>query len=304
MQSQQVYSRKLAPTRYRIPFTVKAALLALTIGLSNAGSVSAGEQVTFETPPVPQSAFKIRRAEAQGITLEPTPGITLSGILSMPEGEGPYPAMIILPESVEARQSYVAWAEYLTENGFVTLLVESLISRDETILRDDLPMNLLVDAHGALAFLANLDSVDQGRVGLLGIGMSGWFVQRSLDVTFTRGLENLSFYAGVVIYPHCNPNMELEAPILVLAGGIDYRMSLAACQALIDTNKSNPQTELHVYPQATHYFDNIAYAKNPEHRGENWVEPIYFAENHYDPELRADAEQRVLEFLGSVGNSD
>jgi len=304
MHSQQGVSRKITSVRVGAFVVLKAALLAVGMVLIQPGPVSAGERVTFETPPVQQSAFKIRRAKVKGITLEPTPGITLSGILSFPDGDGPHPAVVLLPESIEARHSYVAWADYLNENGFVTLIVESLISRGETVLRDDLPMNLLVDAQGGLTFLSELESVDPQRVGLLGIGMSGWFVQRSLDVNFTRGAEGISFYAGVVIYPHCNPDMELRAPILVLAGGKDNRMSMAACRALVDLNKANALTKLQVYPQATHFFDNIAYAKTPELHGEDWVEPRLFADNDHDPQARADAEREVLEFFRSAGVPD
>ena len=305
MHSQRHFSTKSASNRFGVALPLKASLCALAMVLVKTESATAGEQVTFETPPVQPSAFKVRRAAAKGITLEPTPGMTLSGILSIPGGDGPHPTIILLPESIEARHSYVAWAEYLTANGFVTLIVESLVSRGETHLRDDLPMNLLEDVQGALSFLTALDEVDQHRIGLLGIGMSGWFVQRSLDVNFTRGAHDISFYAGVVVYPHCNPDMELNAPILVLAGGNDTRISLAACRALIDLNKpSEPRTRLKVYPQATHFFDNTAYAKTPELRDEGWVEPGWFAQNHYDPEARADAEREVLDFLRSVGASD
>jgi len=304
MHRQMGDSQKLTSPRKGSFAIALAALLALGIVPIKPALVSAGERVTFETPPVQQSAFKIRRAKAKGITLEPTPGITLSGILSFPDGDGPHPAVVLLPESVEARHSYVAWADSLNENGFVTLIVESLVSRGETVLRDDLPMNLLVDAQGGLTFLSKLDSVDPQRVGLLGIGMSGWFVQRSLDVNFTRGSEGLSFYAGVVIYPHCNPDMELKAPILVLAGGHDNRMSMSACRALVDLNKANPLTKLQIYPQTTHFFDNIAYAKAPDLRGENWVEPRLFADNDYDPQAHAHAEREVLEFFRSAAISD
>jgi len=305
MHSQQNFSRKFASAGFGAIFTLKAALLVLAVVLTNTGTISAGERVSFETPPVQLSAFKVKRAKAKGIMLEPTPGITLTGVLSIPDGAGPHPAVVLLPESVEARHSYLAWADYLTENGFVTLLVESLASRGETLLRDDLPMNLLVDAHGGLTFLSTLDSVDPKRVGLLGIGGSGWFVLRALDVTFTRGPENILFYAGVAIYPHCPPKMKFGTPIFVLAGGKDDRISLASCQAMIDLNKSNePQAKLQIYPLATHFFDNSAYAKNPELHGKDWVEPIFFAENDYDPEIRVDAERAVLEFFNSAGVSN
>ncbi len=56
--------------------------------------------------------------------------------------------------------------------------------------------------------------------------------------------------------------------------------------------------------RATHFFDNIAYAKNPDIRGSNWAEPMFFAQNDYDPEARADAEREVVEFFRSVGGRD
>lgn len=282
-----------------------AALMSIAAITTSAAPVSTGETVTIQTPPIQPSAFRIKRAKAQGKTLEPEPGITLSAVLTKPEGDGPHPAIVILPESVEARPSYNTWAEHLTENGFVTLIVESLISRDETILRDDLPMNLLVDAQGALVFLSSLDFVDPNRIGLLGIGMSGWFVQRSLDVEFNRGADGVSFNAGVAIYPHCIPYMKLGAPILVLAGGNDKRMSMAACRELVALNApGHARTRLKVYPGATHFFDNIAYAKNPDTRGANWVEPMYFGQNEYDPEAHADAEREVVEFFRLASASE
>jgi len=304
MHRQHVFSPKFALARFGRISALKAALLVLAMIVSNAETVSAGERVTFETPAVQPSAFKIKRAKAKGITVEPTPGITLSGILSKPEGPGPHPAVVLLPESVEARPSYVAWADYLTDNGFVTLIVESLVSRGETILRLDLPMNLLVDASGAIAYLSTLESVDRRRVGLIGFGVSGEYVQRLLHAKYTRKAKHGSFFAGVAIYPHCDPNMALVAPILVLAGGKDKRISMASCQSMVDLNKaSEARTKLQVYPQATHFFDNIAYAKNPELHGKDWVEPISFNQNDYDPKARASAEREVLEFFKSAGAS-
>jgi dienelactone hydrolase len=278
------------------------ALFMIAMSIENADQISAQERVEIVTPPVPLSAFKVKRAKAQGITLTPKPGIVLDGVLSRPKGEGLHPAVVVLPESVEARPSYEDWAKYLNENGYVTLIVESLASRDEAFLRDDLPMNLLIDAQGGLAFLAALEDVDQKRISILGIGMSGWFVQRSLDVNFTRGADNLSFNAGVAIYPHCNPKMELRAPILVLAGGKDKSISMAACESLIELNRQkDSRTKLEVYPEATHFFENRAYSKNPEIRGENWNKPSLFDQNNFDLHLRSKAELEVLNFLNDAG---
>ena len=110
---------------------IKAALFLIITSLGNAGIVSASERVTFATPPTQPSAFRLKRAKTQGKTIEPTPGIPLTGILSKPAGIGPHPAIVLLPQSVEAQHSYIEWANHLTKNGFITLLVESIASRGE-----------------------------------------------------------------------------------------------------------------------------------------------------------------------------
>lgn len=66
-------------------------------------------------------------------------------------------------------------------------------------------MKLVIGAQGSSAFLSGLESEDPKRIGLLGIGMSGWFVQGSLDVNFAWGAEIISFFAGAMIHPQCNP---------------------------------------------------------------------------------------------------
>lgn len=285
--------------------TFKGALLALGVAVVNTGPTLAGERVTFETPPVQPSAFKVKRAKAQGKTLEPTPGITLEGVLSVPDGKGPHPAIILLPERVEAYPSYQVWANHLTDEGFVTLLIQSLASRDVETLRLDRPMNLLEDVQGGHSFLSTLGFVDVQRIGLVGFGLSGEFVHRSLDASFTRRAENVSFYAGAALYPHCDPGMRLEAPILVLMGGSDSRASVSAYRSMIDLNrKTFQQSRIQVYPEATHFFDNIAYAKDPDLRGSDWVEPALFEGNDYSPEFRAEAEQAMVDFFNSSGAPD
>jgi len=295
------FGKILSGTSSKVAVSLKTILFALLTLVGNVGVVSASERVAFATPPIQPSAFRLKRAKAQGKTAEPTPGIPLTGILSKPTGTGPHPAIVLLPQSVEARHSYIEWANHLTKNGFVTLLVESIASRGEKVLRDDQPMNLQSDAQGAHTFLSTLKFVDTQRIGLFGFGLSANFVQRSIDSSYVKRVNDYPFYAGVAMYPNCDPGMELVAPFLILAGGKDTRMSMATCLTMIEANKpKHTQTRLKNYPTATHFFDNAAYSKKPELRGKNWLEPAWFSENHYDPNAHADSKQEVLNFLLSA----
>jgi len=280
---------------------IKLTLAALISFSASASTTQAGERVMIETPPIQPSAFKVKRAQAQGKTLEPTPGITLSAILSVPEGGGSHPAVVIIPESVVARRSYTEWTDFLNENGFVTLLIESLSSRGKTIYIDYEPMNLLIDTQSGLDYLSGLESVDPDRIGLLSFGGSAWFVLRALDGKQKSSSGGHSYYAGVAFYPRCDPKKVLATPVLILGGARDNLMSLASCRAMADLNQSGAATiQLQIYPDATHYFDNTAYSKDSEHRGEDWVEPVSFPDHDYNAEARADAEQVVLGFLNSI----
>lgn len=280
-------------------FSITSAALALAslVSLSPV-SLSAGELVKFETPPIQPSPFRVKRAKAQGKTVEPTPGTPLSGVLSRPDGQSRHPAVILLPESVQARSSYDAWADFLTDNGFVTLVVDSLKSRNAKILRDDLPMDLQMDALGAHGFLSELAYVDPQRISLMGFGLSGNFVQRALDATLDRAPVDVSFFAGVVLYPNCDPGMPMEAPLLILAGVKDKIMSIAACQAMVDYNAAGAAPiKMRLYTEATHFFDNTAYARETSLRGEDWAEPMFYADNSYDKDAHAEAKRAVVEFL-------
>ena len=288
----------LLSNRRRMNPLQSIAIALVFSGFSASGFVNAGEPVTFSTPPIQPSAFKVKRAKAQGKTLEPTPGTPLSGVLSMPKGDGPHPAIVLLPESVEARASYDAWARYLTKNGFVTLVVDSLTSRGAELLRDDLPMDLQQDAQGAHVYLSGLADVDPKRISLMGFGLSGNFVQRSLDATFDRGGAQASFNAGVALYPNCDPRMPMKAPLLILAGSRDEKMSISTCQAMVDYNASGPAPiTMKVYQNATHFFDNNDYSRDASGRRDNWSKPMMFEENRYDAKAHGDAKRAVVEFL-------
>lgn len=274
-----------------------AVLSAVALCL-NVNHALAGEPVAFDTPSVPPSDFKVKRAKAQGKVAKPTPGIRLTGVLSRPGGEGPYPAIIILSEGDGQQASNLKWSEFLTENGYVTLFVQSFASRETAGFGDSPSLNMVVDARSAYRFLSGMHYVDANRTGLFGFGRSGWFVQRTIDAALKDKTGATVFGAAAALYPHCDPGTLVTAPLLILAGSSDTRMSLTACRQMTDLNRRNGMNVmLHVYDGAMHSFDNTSYARDASIRPADWVEPSHFSQGRYDPAVHADAKARVLDFF-------
>ena len=144
-----------------------------------------------------------------------------------------------------------------------------------------------LDAHGAKAYHAKLSYVDKGRIGVIGASHGGWSVFSPIGHETTRRLQQQPFRAAVAIYPHCDGPDKINAPILVLVGGIDEWASPRDCRPLLQSWSAGPHVgELKVYRSVHHGFDIVGEHKKLQ--GRIW---------RYDAEAAADAMRRVRAFL-------
>ena len=281
----------------RLNFLSLCLITALWLGPSPA---TAQEVVTFQATPIQPSAFRIERARAQGIELKPTPGIELKGRLYHPGYDGPHPAVIVLVSGDGLTQSHREWAKTLSGSGYVTLVVDSFGARGGSNFRDTPALNMPDDAYSAFAYLSGRADVNAEEIGLLGFSLGAWHLFRTVRTDNTRVPEGFNPFAAVAIYPRCPQDGSNKVPMLILAGDADRLMSLPTCRAFVQQAESseNPVI-LHVYPGATHFFDNPAYAKGEDTAGRT-EQPMWFQDNHYNATAHADAVRRVLDFLNAT----
>jgi len=130
----------------------------------------------------------------------------LAGTLIIPEGEGPFPAVIILPGSgpfdrdgdldarvammqmasfqpvMKANSTYRDIAEALSAAGIVTLRYDKRGVGDSTGDDGDFPEPSLRDLKAAVALLEDNPSVDPGRIGLVGHSLGGlWALMEAAE---------------------------------------------------------------------------------------------------------------------------
>lgn len=146
---------------------------------------------------------------------------TVTGRLTKPEGNGPFPAIVLLHGFDGMSKHYDAWAQRLSSWGYVALQIDSIGPSEKSSL-NNLPSKKAEDFCAAKQYLTNLPFVDDKRIGAIALsqrGASALVAFCARNVTTKR--EN-AFRATVAFYPYCYKSLfHLDSPILILIGDQD-----------------------------------------------------------------------------------
>jgi dienelactone hydrolase len=230
--------------------------------------------------------------------------VTLTGKLTKPQGDGPFPAVVLIHGCGGINKANDDWAEKLASWGYVALEVDSLGPRGLSEICANvwqLPFHIRAeDAYDAKSYLSGLPFVDRNRIGLMGWSHGGCgtlaAVSRQNYATYaafvTTNLEppkrNDLFRAAIAFYPFCIGQLDdSNAPLLILVGELDTWCPAALCQMKMPSGKTANEVILKIYPGAYHGFD---FEGVDVVRGKHRVA--------YNPDGFADSVVRVKEFFG------
>ena len=216
--------------------------------------------------------------------------LTLTGILTKPEGERRFPAVVMLYgcDGIWLRWDY-PWRRRLIEWGYVVFSVDSFSPRGYANLcrspGAQMSIDRVRDAHAARAFLAGLSYVDLTRIAVMGMSAGG--TAAILSIIATDEPRAYPFRAAVALYPACGRVLkDIEAPLLVLIAQFDDWMPARQCLAMrLEVDSSHPLT-MNVIHGATHVFDV-----------EGFDEDVGRRRIRYDAEATADAAKQMKSFL-------
>jgi dienelactone hydrolase len=234
------------------------------------GECRAGERVHFAGAAIPPTPLRERIAADKGTKAEPLAGVELTGELYRPTGNGPFPALIMLqgclgpdPAADKSRiERYLSWGYVvLTFDGYAPRGVKQMCMPEGTPIADS-----MVDALGALDFLAGQPFVDTERIGVVGFAIGGGAAISAVNLDETEGLAKHRFRAVVAYYPTWCPvaSTRLAAPVLILVGEHDDWNPVKYCRGDMAGRRSDAtKAELIVYPSAEHGFDRSDLAGRP-----------------------------------------
>src|SRR5262245_34034673 len=123
--------------------------------------------------------------------------IKLAGTLTIPKGNGPFPAVIMITgsgpqdrdETIFGHKPFLVWADYLTRQGIAVLRVDDRgVGKSTGKQQGSTSADFADDVEAGIEFLKTWKAVDPRRIGLIGHSEGGiiapMVATRSKDVAF------------------------------------------------------------------------------------------------------------------------
>lgn len=216
------------------------------------------------------SAFGESATAFTNVTYTADDGTTLHGYLAEPEGEGPFPGVLMVHEWWGLRPEIIEKADKLAEEGYVVLAPDTYRGATTTLvpraifLRVTVPEDRVdADMQAAFDYLAGRDNVDGERIGSVGFCYGG-------GVTLRHGINNPQIAATVNLYGDTvsDPTAfgallnEDAGPVLGIFGEDDQQIPVSEVNAFEATlAEAGIAHTVTIYPGVGHAFvqpDTIA----------------------------------------------
>lgn len=254
-------------------FLIAAIVFAVTL----AGCVSLEETVTM--PP------------ETNVSYVADDGTRIDAYLALPDGSGPFPAVLMIHEWWGLNQDVVIMAKALSEHGYAVLAADALRGELATTVPQAISLNrstpddqIFSDLDAALAYLRAHEAVDSGRVATMGFCFGG---RQSMHLGIrAEGLAGVVtlYGSGLVTDPDELGNMAANAPVLGIFGEDDSSIPLDEVRAFEDALETvGAEHTVTVYPDVGHAFVKSSTYRNDGAAGEAWNEVVAFLDRVLEP---------------------
>ena len=231
-------------------------------------------------------------------------------LVLVPEGDGPFPAVLLLHACFGNLGHVDRWARTLQAHGYAAVVVNSMAARgldghfDNVAVCSGLvlrPTDRARDVTLGIEKLVDLERVDSSRVAVVGFSHGGWTALEFLGwpggtqpgEAALRARESVRSVA--VVYPYCGGDVQAtldrwprKVHLLMLLAENDRAVGTARCEDVAREQRARGyDISLHVYPGVEHGYD---------------VPPelVWGRDERYDEAAAADTQRRILEFLAQT----
>ncbi|HUN41227.1 MAG TPA: dienelactone hydrolase family protein [Acetobacteraceae bacterium] len=232
----------------RRPSILLCLLAAFAI---NVGQAAAAGEADVAIPPQPVRGSRM-------------PSASLPAMYWVPDGQGPFPAMILLHGCGGPYTTAPAWVGRLLGWGYAVIAPSSFLPRGVyggvcEPYRQPLvtARDRAGDVISTALWLRTRREIDGSRIGVIGFSHGGstaaWVTQREYEQEFPHLLRAAIDYYG----PCRQPATKGTVPLLALAGEADtWGFSARACRTFGSGLRPDQVFEVYTYPGAVHDFDN------------------------------------------------
>ena len=199
----------------------------------------------------------------------------LRGFVMKPEGDGPFPTVLLLhgcggpvtsKGAIAGRER--SWMDLFVSVGYAVMLLDSFNPRGYASIctKRDRPITAErdrpYDAYAALRWLRERPFVQADRVAIMGWSHGAMTTLATISEAMIRevGWKEPGFFTAVAFYPGCldfgKTRYKATVPLLLQLGEKDDWTPARYCLRLADTiKKAGDPVELDVYKGAYHAFD-------------------------------------------------
>lgn len=197
-------------------------------------------------------------------------GVDIKVDLRLPEGEGPFPAVVLLHGCDGRLGSQASWnglerhARFLNDHGIAALLVDSYADRSVTISEScGNPAQYVhprtLDSLAALRFLQQDEGIVNDAIGVQGASQGAAVAMNAVssDWLYDHYDVKPGFAAAIAWYPYCANRSPPVVPLLILIGAEDDWTPAHLCRQWVEERHADhtPRPQLVVLAGAHHSFD-------------------------------------------------
>lgn len=218
---------------------------------------------------------------AESVTI-PSGASTIGGHLALPDGAGPYPAVVVIHEAYGLNDNIREIARRFADHGYAALAVDLFSGRNRVLCMARLMSAMLRverdrfgirDLSAALGYLSTMPAIDAARLGAIGFCLGG-----GLAIAWACTDDRLQ---AIAPFYGTNPRpFKAVGRLCPVVGSYPGRDFTAASGRRLDQalDGYGIPRDIKIYPGARHSFFNDA-------------------GRAYQPDAAADAWQRVLAFF-------
>ncbi len=221
-------------------------------------------------------------------------GADMKVYLSVPDGKGPFPAVVVIQHQGGVDEFIEEMTERVTSAGYVGAAPD-LYHRDGPDCRDDGPtrrarlldVNVIDDVNATVGFLKGHHAVDGERLGIVGFCMGGRvaYLMAAAHPSFKVAAD---YYGGNIMVPWgqgpapFERTGEIHCPLIGLFGEEDGNPSPADMRKLdAELTRRGKVHEFHSYPGANHAFMNRRGQRyHAQADRDSWPKTLAFFEKH------------------------
>jgi carboxymethylenebutenolidase len=209
----------------------------------------------------------------------------LDGYLAHPEGDGPFPAVVVIHEAYGLNENIKDIARRFAGEGYAALGVDLFAGRNRAIcmfrfmgglLFNSLDNGSIHDLKASLTFLAGQPGVDASRIGAVGYCMGGSFA-----IAWACTDDRLK---AIAPYYAMNPRpLEAVARLCPVVGSYpDKDFTTSNAQKLdVELDRYNIPHDIKIYPGSKHsFFNDKGRSYNEKAAQDSWERVLRFFEEH------------------------